>query len=74
MDGRPWPEGYDTVVAFGSDRASIRMAELLMNLALEEHAIDEVQLWSLFHYRSVAVGSAELVIWLPGGLGFIDED
>ena len=74
VDGRPWPEGYDTVVAFGSDRASVRMAELLMDLALEDHAIDEVQLWSHFYYRSVAVGSAELVIWLPGSLGFIDED
>jgi hypothetical protein len=74
VDGRSWPEGYDTVVAFGSDRASVRMAELLMNLAREDHVIDEVQLWSLLYYRSVAVGSAELVIWLPDGIGFIDED
>lgn len=73
-DRRPWPDGYDTVVAFGSDRASVRMAELLLDLSLEDHIIDEVQFWSLFYYRSVAVGSAELVIWLPSGLGFIDED
>jgi hypothetical protein len=32
-----WPEGCDTVVAFGSDRSSVRMAELLLNLALEDH-------------------------------------
>jgi hypothetical protein len=74
VHGRPWPEGYDTVVAFGSERASVRMAELLMDVALEDHTIDEVQFWSLFYYRSVAVGSAELVIWLPGGLGYIEED
>ena len=69
-----WPEGCDTVVAFGSRRASVRMAELLLNLALEDHIIDEVQFWGLFFYRSVAVGSAEFVIWLPGGFGFDDED
>jgi len=50
------------------------MAELLLNLALEDNIIDEVQFWSLFYYRSVAVGSAELVIWMPDSLGFIDED
>jgi hypothetical protein len=41
---------------------------------LEDRTVDEAPFWSLFYYRSVAVGSAELVIWLPGGLGFIDED
>lgn len=70
----PWPAGCDTVRGFGVDRASVRMAELLLNLALEDSVIDEVQFWSLFYYRSVAVGSAELVIWLPGSLGYIDED
>jgi len=69
-----WPEGCDTMVGFGSRLPSVRMAELLLNLDLEDHIIDEVQFWSLFHYRSVAVGSAEFVIWLPGGFGFDDED
>ena len=50
------------------------MAELLLNLSLEDNTIDEVQFWSLFYYRSVAVGSSELVIWLPDSLGHIDED
>ena len=35
---------------------------------------DEFQSWSQFHYRSVGVGSAELVMWLPGNLGYTDGD
>jgi hypothetical protein len=71
---QPWPEGCSTVIGFGSDRASVRMAELLLDIGLGDTEVDEYQFWSEFYYRSVAVGSLEFAIWLPGSLGYVESD
>jgi hypothetical protein len=47
----------------------------MLNASLDDNDQDEFDLeGEVGGYPSVAVGSAELEIWLPGGLGFIDSD
>jgi len=70
-----WLAGCDTVVGFGHDLAAVRMAELLLNASLDDNELLEYDLeGEVGGYPSVALGSAELQIWLPGGLGYIDSD
>jgi hypothetical protein len=67
--------GCDTVIGFGHDLAAVRVAELMLNASLDDNNEVEFDLESdVGGYPSVAVGSTELRIWLPGGLGFIDSD
>jgi hypothetical protein len=70
-----WLSGCDTVIGFGHDLSAVHMAELLLNASLDDNEQVEFDLeGDVGGYSSVAVGSAELQIWLPGGLGYIESD
>lgn len=74
-DMAKWHSATDTIVGFGHDRSAVQMAELLLNASLEDSDEVEFDLESgVGGYPSVTLGSAELQIWLPGGLGYIDSD
>ncbi len=65
----------DTVVGFGHDLSAVNMAELLLNASLDDNEQVEFDLeGEVGGYPSVAVGSAEMQIWLPGGIGYIDTE
>jgi hypothetical protein len=74
-DMTKWRSATDTVIGFGHDRSAVLMAELLLNASLHDNDQVEFDLESeVGGYPSVALGSAELQICLPGGLGYIDSD
>lgn len=75
VNRRDFLAGCDTVIGFGHDLSAVRMAELLLNASLDDNEQVEFDLeGEVGGYPSVAAGSAEVQIWLPGGLGFIDSD
>jgi hypothetical protein len=63
-------ETVDTLIGFGTDRGTARIAELLLNAGLEDSPQDEYQLESEAGNRGVSPASAELSLWLPGSIGY----
>jgi hypothetical protein len=65
--GRPeeW-ERRDTIVGFGTDRASVRLAELLLNASRPDNPVVEYELESEAGFGGVGRWSAEARFWLPG--------
>ena len=49
-------------------------AELLLNAGLEDNQKLEFRLAGECGYRGVGPGSAELALWLPGSLGYLDSE
>lgn len=64
----------DTVYGAGSDYGMILFANVLLNLGRSAVTISEFGLESEYGYGGVGPGSAEIRLWLPGGLGWIDGD
>lgn len=62
----------DTVIGFGNDRASVRFAELLLNASMPQNPVVEYQLEGERGFRGVGVESAEVQLFLPGSLGWLD--
>jgi hypothetical protein len=65
----------NTVLVESSDRATVRLAQLLLDAGLEDNVQDEFQLgpdWC--GMRGVAPMSAVLSIFLPGSIGYDPED
>lgn len=60
----------DIVQGFGSDRGSVLLAELLLNISRNENTVDEYELEGEAGFRGVGPGSAEVRLWLPGSLGW----
>jgi len=54
--------------------ASCRFAELLLNASRPSNRELEFALECELGLRGVGPASAEIVIWLPGGLGNLDHD
>ena len=67
-------ETRDTVVVHSSDHGTVRLAELLRNVGLEDNEQDEFQLEQGGGFRGVGPLSAELQIWLPGSIGYEPSD
>jgi hypothetical protein len=75
VNRRDYLAGCDTVIGFGHDLSAVRMAELLLNASLDDNDQVEFDLeGEVGGNPSLAVGSAEMQIWLPGGLGYIDSN
>lgn len=64
----------DVAVGFGTLEASCRFAELLLNASRPSNRELEFALECELGLRGVGPASAEIVIWLPGGLGNLDHD
>jgi hypothetical protein len=60
----------DTVRGFGLDRATVRIAELLLNASRPENDVLEYELEDEGGFRGVGVHSAEVRLFLPGSLGW----
>ena len=60
----------DTVIGFGNDKASVRLAELLLNAGLPQSQVVEYQLEDEGGFRGVGIHSAEATFYLPGSLGW----
>jgi len=63
----------DTVRGFGTDKGSVRLAELLLNAGQPDNPVDEYNLEGDGGYRGVGYLSAEARFWLPGSFGW-DSD
>jgi hypothetical protein len=77
MGPMSWSEFDDrnTLLIESSDRAIVRLAQLLLDAGLEDNSQDEFQLgpdWC--GMRGVAPMSAVLSIFLPGSIGYDPED
>jgi hypothetical protein len=66
--------GRNVAVGFGEARASCLMADLFLNASLETNHQLELQLEGECGFRGVGLESAEIRIWLPGSLGYLDGD
>ena len=64
----------DTVLIDSSIQGQARFAELLLNAGLSDNEQSEFSLEVEGGYRGVAPLSAELTLWLPGGLGYDPND
>ena len=62
----------DTVIGFGNDDASIRLASLLLNFGSPESDTNEVVLEGEGGLRGVGVHSAEAAFYSPGSLAWPD--
>jgi len=69
MDPASWAS-RDLVRLCGSDRALVRLAELLLNAGRPDNPVVEYQLEGEGGFRGVGVHSAEVQIFLPGSLGW----
>lgn len=58
----------DTVIGFGNDDASVRLAALLLNFGSPSNKTTEVVLEGEGGFRGVGVHSAEVAFYLPGSL------
>jgi len=65
-------QSRDVAVGFGHFEAACLFAELMLNASLPQSETKEIVLEGECGYRGVAPGSAEIAIWLPGGLGYLD--
>lgn len=63
----------DTVRCAGSDYGSILFATLLLNLGRSAETKTEIALESSYGYGGVGPASAEVTLWLPGGLGWLEH-
>lgn len=63
-------ESRDTILGFGTDVASVRFAELLLNLSSPQNTNDEYVLEGEGAYRGVGIHSAEARLFLPGHLAW----
>jgi hypothetical protein len=69
------------IVGFGTDQASVRLAELFLNVGLPDNQVDEYKLdgdsfdiTSGFSLRGVGRSSLDVILWLPGSIGYLDAD
>jgi hypothetical protein len=60
----------DTVMGFGNDDVSVRLADLLLNFGSPQNEINEVVLEGEGGFRGVGVHSAEAAFYLPGSLAW----
>jgi len=60
----------NVAVGFGEAKPSCRMADLFLNAGLEANPQLEFQLEGECGFRGVGFESAEIMIWLPGSLGY----
>jgi hypothetical protein len=76
MVGRDWPGDpvRDTVVGFGGGRGAYAIAELLLDVSQEWNEEVEYTLEGPYGFGGVALASAEIHLWLPGGLGWNESD
>lgn len=65
-------QSRDIAVGFGRFEPACLFGELMLNAGLPESETNEIVLEGERGYRGVAPGSAEITIWLPGGLGYLD--
>ncbi len=63
----------DTLMGFGSDQGSVRLAELFLNISRPAELRDEFELEGELGFRGVAPGSAEVRLWLPGSFDWREE-
>lgn len=61
-----WFKSRDTILGFGNDEGSARLAELFLNLAHAENDILEINLECEAGFREVGPESAEVRLQLPG--------
>ena len=62
--------GRNVAVGFGGTEPSCRMADLFLDAGLEANSQLEFQLEGECGFRGVGFESAEIMIWLPGSLGY----
>ena len=67
-----WKE-RDTVKISGSDVGMVLFGELLLNLSLPHNEQDEFELEGESGFRGVGISSAEVSLFLPGHLAWINE-
>lgn len=60
----------DLVIVCGSDRALVRLAELLLNADRPDNPVVEYQLEGEGGFRGVGIHSAEVQFFLPESLGW----
>jgi hypothetical protein len=60
----------DTVIGFGNDDASVRLAALLLNFGSPGNKTTEIVLEGEGGFRGVGVHSAEVAFYLPGSLAW----
>lgn len=60
----------DTVVGFGSDEASVRLARLLLDMSRPSSKVNEVELEGDSGFRGVAPMSAEAMLRMPGSFAW----
>jgi hypothetical protein len=74
--GRDWPGDpvRDTVVGFASDRGAYAFAELLLDVSQVWNEEMEYTLEGPYGFGGVAATSAEIRLWLPGGVGWNESD
>ena len=65
-------QARDIAVGFGKFEVACRFGELLLNASLPRSETNEIVLEGECGFRGVGRGSAEIRIWLPGGLGYLD--
>ena len=63
----------DIAVGFGGPEAAADLATLFLDASRQGNTQTEYVLEGELGFRGVAPGSAELSIWLPGGIGFLDS-
>lgn len=64
-------QSRDVAVGFGNVEATSLFAELLLNVSLPQFDEKEVALEGERGFGGVAPGSAEITLWLPGGIGHL---
>lgn len=64
----------NTAIGFGNYDAAARFAELLLNASRASSNGDEYVLEGEWGFRGVGIGSAEIKIWLPGSIGYLDAE
>lgn len=64
----------DTVGVFGRDIGMVLFAELLLNAALPQNNTDEYELEGENGFRGVGIGSAEVTLFLPGHICWVEEN
>lgn len=62
----------DTVMGFGNDDVSVRLADLLLNFGSSQNRTNEILLEGEGGFRGVGVHSAEAAFYLPGSLAWPD--
>ena len=66
-------DARDTVVGFGSAEGTAQLAALLLDIGNPRCVPDEFQLEGESGFRGVAPLSAEVSLWLPGSVGWMDD-